>query len=230
MQHVGDLVDHARPEFHDRAEAGRVLAEFMEDSGAKVDVVVAVPSGGVAVGAPVAEHFAVPMNVVLVRKLPLPMSPEAGFGAVTLDREVVLNEPLVRRAGLTDERIEAIIDRVLEGLRERARAFEEARSREPVESRNVVLVDDGLASGVTMEAAVGELRSKQPASLSVAVPVAPMRTVRRIEPEVDELYCLRAQRPGSFAVASFYRRWHDLTDEEALQILRSAGAGSEQPS
>ncbi len=230
MHHVAEMVAGPRPDFDDRAEAGRALAEFMDREGASPEVVIAVPSGGVAVAVPVAERFGAPLDVVLVRKLPLPVSPEAGFGAVTLEGELVLNEPLVERAGLTPERIEAIMEEVLEDLRRRGHAFEEVRPWASLTGRRVVLVDDGLASGVTMRAAVGEVRRTGPAALAVAAPAAPERTLRRIEPEVDEIYCLRAQGPGPFAVASFYRRWRDLTDREAVQILRESTRADGQES
>jgi putative phosphoribosyl transferase len=222
MRHVKELVEGPRAAFRTREEAGRQLGAFLRQQGAAPDAVLAVPSGGVAVAGPVAARFGVPLDVVLVRKLPLPMNPEAGFGAVTLDGQVVLNEPLAAMAGLSEEAIGRIVDRVLEGLRQRERSFAASRSPLKPADRDIIVVDDGLASGVTMQAALQELRRKEPHSLAVAVPTAPLGTMEKVEPLVDELYCLLAQRSGPFAVASFYRYWRDLTDEEAVELLGAA--------
>ncbi len=224
MRHLGEIAGRPYPAFDDRAGAGRRLADFLAGEGAEPDAVIGVPGGGVAVARPVARAFEAPMGVVLVRKLPYPRNPEAGFGAVTLDGEVVLNRSAAALAGLGDEQIEKIVNEVLESLKERAERFAGVREPVPLEGRDVVVVDDGLATGVTMQAALGELRGKEPRALAVAVPDAPMGTIEKIEPLVDQLYCLVAQRGGSFAVASYYRRWRDLTDAEAVAILREAVA------
>jgi len=220
MRHVGDIVNRSRPAFRDRTDAGGRLADFLRREGARLDVVIAVPSGGVPVGHAIARSFGAPLDVVLVRKLPLPANPEMGFGAVTLDRHVVLNEEVAQAFGICREEAERIIDRVLEGLRERRRNLMGERAPVAVTGRDVVLVDDGLATGVTMRAALSELRRRGPAGLSVAVPDAPLATVEQIEPLGDEVYCLIAQRSGPFAVASFYEHWYDMPDEEAAKILR----------
>jgi putative phosphoribosyl transferase len=217
MALIGEVVDWPYPAFEDRKDAGDRLAQFLVRHGAAVDLVVGVPSGGVAVAAPIVERLAVPLDIVLVRKLPLPMAPEAGFGAVTLDGQVVLNEALARHVD-TDQRRQ-IVARVMVGLRERDRRLMQGRRHLDPAGKNVLLVDDGLASGFTAVAAVKSLRRQHPGTLSVAVPDAPLATVEELEPLVDEAYCLVAQTPGSFAVASFYRRWHDMADSEVIAIL-----------
>lgn len=218
MAHVGEVVSRPYPAFRDRAEAGRKLADFLLDEGASVEVVIAVPSGGVAVGRPLAERLGVPFDMILVRKLPLPMEPEAGFGAITLGGDMVLNDALVSVAGLSEDVIEEVVGRVLEELRQRRRRFTGGRRPLELAGKNALLVDDGLASGFTMRAAIKEVGRKGPRNVAVAVPDAPLSTIKAIEPLVDELYCLVAQRRGSFAVASFYRFWHDLTDDEVIEI------------
>ncbi len=228
MQHVRETVDRPYRAFRDREDAGRQLADFLEEEGAEPDAVLAVPSGGLAVGRPVAEHFGLPFDVVLVRKLPLPFNPEAGFGAVTLERDIVLTDQIVQRAGLSDARIDEIADKVLEGLRERKAALDRVRRPVEPEGLDVIVVDDGLASGVTMRAALQQVRRHQPRSVSVAVPDAPARTVQLIEPKVHHLYCLVAQSFGSFAVASFYEEWYDLTDRETAEILRARPGEEEE--
>ncbi|MGD2174921.1 MAG: phosphoribosyltransferase family protein [Candidatus Brocadiaceae bacterium] len=220
MRHIGELVESPRAVFEDRADAGRRLGHFLRREDASVEAIVAVPSGGVAVARPVAEQFDVPLDIVLVRKLPFPWAPEAGFGAVTLERDVVLDRRAAGSAGLTEQSIQRIIDRVLEGLHQRAERFEDAREPLDVGGKDVLLVDDGLATGVTMRAAVGEMRRKEAATVSVAVGDAPLRTVETVEPLVNHIYCLFAQQSGPFAVASFYCNWRDLPEGEAVELLR----------
>jgi putative phosphoribosyl transferase len=224
MVHVGQVVDWPHAAFEHRADAGRRLAAFLLRHRAAVDVVVAIPSGGVAVAKPVAERLGVPLDMVLVRKLPLPMAPEAGFGAVTLDGEMRLNDRLA--TGLSEAEIRRVAHGVIEGLREREEVLMAGRLHVDVAGKDAVLIDDGLASGFTMMAAAGELRARGPRSLSVAVPDAPMNTIEAVEPLVDAIYCLVAQRSGSFAVASFYRHWHDMSDAEVIALLRDRDTGA----
>jgi putative phosphoribosyl transferase len=223
MRHVAETVNWPEPAFRDRDEAGERLAEFLRQEGARVDAVLAVPSGGVPVGRAVADRYGVPLDVVLVRKLPLPGNPEMGFGAVTLDGTVVMNEDVAGAFGLSKPRAERIMDAVLHGLRERRRHLSGGRSPVEVAGRHVVVVDDGLATGVTMRAALGELRRRGPAGLSVAVPASPLRTLDEVGPLADDVYCLLAQRSGSFAVASFYVHWYDMSDAEVAEVLRGFG-------
>lgn len=223
MAHLREVVDRPYAAFHDRDEAGRTLAQYLLDEGATVDLVSAVPSGGVAVARPLAERLGVPLDMLLVRKLPLPMAPEAGFGAVTLGGQVVLNDALVHAWHLTEEDIRHVVDSVLAELRQREREFLADRPSRDTTGRHVLLVDDGLASGFTMRVAVQEMRRGRPRSVSVAVPDAPISTIEALDPLVDDLYCLVGQNGGSFAVASFYRHWHDLTDREVLELLDRPG-------
>jgi predicted phosphoribosyltransferase len=227
MAQVRQVLDAPRYVFRDRREAGVRLAEFVAEQGGRPDALLAVPSGGVAVGRPLAERLAVPLGLVLVRKLPMPMAPEAGFGAVAPGGEVALNERLVAGRGLTREDVEAVVRSVLAELEEREAAFLAGRERVDPAGRRVLLVDDGLASGYTMMAAIGEVRRRAPAWLGVGVPDAPLTAIERVEPLADELYCLVAQRGGSFAVASYYQHWHDLTDREVLELL-GAPSGVEE--
>jgi len=226
MVHLKEVVDAPYPAFDDRREAGSALADFLMEKDASVDVIFAVPSGGVAVARAVADRLGVPFDMMLVRKLPLPMEPEAGFGAVTLHGEVELNHALVRAWGLSDQDIRQVIARVMGELRGREQKFQAGRDRADAAGKGILLVDDGLASGFTMRAAVKEIQRREPLCISVGIPDAPLATITSLEPIVDDLYCLAAQRGGGFAVASFYKRWHDLTDDEVLALLRTGPAGS----
>jgi putative phosphoribosyl transferase len=220
MLHVKEFVDRPYPAFENRHDAGLALAEFLLEKDASVDAIVAVPSGGVAVARSLSDRLGVPFDIILVRKLPLPMEPEAGFGAVTLNGEVELNDALVGAWGLSERDIQGVVKSVLKELRQRKATFLAGRQRLDPAGRDVLLVDDGLASGYTVKVAIRELQRREPHSVGVAVPDAPLSTAKSIEPLVDDLYCLVAQRQGSFAVASFYRQWHDLTDDEVMGLLR----------
>jgi predicted phosphoribosyltransferase len=219
MIHVREDVAVARWAFEDRRDAGKQLAAFLQAEGAEPDVVFAVPSGGVAVARAACACLSVPMDMILVRKLPFPTAPEAGFGAITPAGDIVLNDELVAAWGLPDETIERVAADVREELLERERKFVGDVPRQDPKGRRCLLVDDGLASGSTMKAALQEMRRRGPSRLMVGVPCSPARTLRALQDLADDLYCLVAQGPGSFAVASFYRRWHDLTDAEVLALL-----------
>jgi putative phosphoribosyl transferase len=219
---IGEVVLAPSPRFRDRQEAGRELARAVREHVSGPATVLAIPRGGVLVGRPVAEDLSAPLDVVMLRKLPLPRSPEAGFGAVALDGTVVLNEELVLFSRLTADRIDRIVAEVTEEVRRRARVYRGDRLPAPLEGRTVVLVDDGLASGYTMLAALRMVRKSEAERVLVAVPVSPMRSIEMIEREADRLVCLVAQETGSFAVAGFYLDFHDPADEEVLAALNLA--------
>ena len=212
-------VTHQEPVFQDRREAGRELAEFLAVSSIPTAQVLAIPRGGVATAEPLAKRLQAPLQPVFVRKLPIPHSPEAGFGAIALDGSLVLNESLVRQCGLPREQIDAIAGKVQAEVQRRAGTYRSGRSHSTLQGRTVYLVDDGLASGYTALAAIKMVRRQNPARIIVAVPVAPMGTVRLVEEATDDLHCLMAQARPPFAVASFYRSFPDMTDEQVESIL-----------
>ena len=205
--------------FRDRADAGRALARAVAHLRGENAVVLAVPRGGVAVAAPLAEALGAPLELMLVRKLPIPHSPEAGFGAVALDGHVVLNESLVRLLGLPPERIDAIVAETLAEVRRRAKEYTGTDRPPEVRGKQVCLVDDGLASGFTMIAAARMVRECGPSRMTLCVPVSPHDSLRAVEPYFDDLYCLIEQARPPFAVASFYEDFHDLTDDEVRALL-----------
>ena len=206
--------------FRDRVEAGKLLAEKLREYSGKGNVIVlAVPAGGVPVGYAVAKELAVPMDVVVVRKVQIPWNTEAGFGAVTWDGEMVLNEPLVEQLGLTREEIEGSISKTRRVIRERLRKFRGDKPMPHLRDKVVILVDDGLASGFTMLAAARSARKRTPEKIIVAVPTASLGAVELLAPEVDEIVCLNIRSGPSFAVADAYENWYDLTDEEVIRIL-----------
>ncbi len=177
----------------------------------------------------VAQRLEIPLDVIVPRKIPIPWEPEAGFGAVTADGSLLLNEPLVAQLRLTEAQVRQLAAQVREEVRRRVRAYRGDRRMPDVKGRTVFLIDDGLASGFTMLTAVRSVRREQPGEIVVAVPVSPRRSVKLVEPEVDDLVCLITQERAPFAVASFYRSFPDLSDEQVIGYLHSPASGDLSP-
>jgi putative phosphoribosyl transferase len=206
--------------FIDRLHAGMLLAEKLREYAGKKDILLlAVPSGGVPVGYVIAEELDIAMDLILVRKVQIPWNTEAGFGALTWDGEIILNESLVRHLGLTEKMIEQSVARTRRIVRERLRKFRGDKPMPAFRGKVVILVDDGLASGFTMLAASNSVRKKKPEKIVVAVPTASTGAIELLRPEVDEIVCLNIRSGPIFAVADAYKSWHDLTDEEVTEIL-----------
>jgi len=212
--------------FKDRFHAGRLLAEKLRKYAYRDDVLLlAVPAGGVPVGCVVTKELGVPMDVIIARKIQVPWNTEAGFGAVTWNGETVINESLASRLGLTQDQIEESVAKTRRIIQERLRKFRGDRPMSDLESKLVILVDDGLASGFTMLAAARSVRRKNPEKVVVAVPTASLGAIDLLSAEVDEIVCLNIRSGPIFAVADAYKDWYDLTDEEVIEILRE-GAGN----
>jgi putative phosphoribosyl transferase len=207
--------------FSDRVEAGRRLSELYD--GPRRDVVVlGIARGGVAVGYPVAVDLGAALDVVTARKLPIPWSPEMGFGAIAPDGSTVLNERLLPTLGLSGQEIEGIKRDVLGEVRRRERVYRGGLPPADIKGKNVVLVDDGLATGYTMVSSSEMVKNQKASQITVAVPVSPQDTARRIEPMADRLLVIHVAGSGPFAVASFYEDFHDMEDTEVLDFLRKA--------
>ena len=213
--------------FEDRADAGRKLAAFIRER-VRIEngIVCAIPAGGVPVGIEIALAAGFPFTVAIVRKIQIPWNTEVGFGAVTWDGRVFLNEPFVTRLGLTKKEIEAAIEKTRENVRARHEKYTRDRQMPPVEGKDVIITDDGLASGYTMYAAVQAIRSGSPRKVIVAVPTGSPGAIALLKPETDCLVCLNIRTTYSFAVADAYQHWHDLSDEEIrVELGRAKGAG-----
>ncbi|RPI52275.1 MAG: phosphoribosyltransferase [Deltaproteobacteria bacterium] len=211
--------------FKDRDDAGKVLAEMLSPyyEKAKETLVLAIPSGGVPIGLGVAKGLSLPLDLIIVRKIPVPGNPEAGFGALTLDGDVFLNEELVAFLRLSPKEIEDQITKVKTDLQERNFIFRQGTPFPDVINKTVLMADDGLASGYTMLACVETVRRKGASKIVVAVPTAPERSVFRISPIVEEVFCPNIRTGRYFAVADAYANWYDLTRNEVLTRLQEAG-------
>lgn len=211
--------------YEDREDAARRLAGLLAPyRGRKDAVVVAIPRGGIVVGAVLAKELRLPLEALLTKKLGHPLQPEYAIGVVNLTRELI-DEEVVEREGISEEYIRGEVSRLRELLRRRHAAYH--AGREPVElsGKTVILTDDGLATGRTMEAAVRLAREEGAAEVLVAVPVAPASTLERLRPSVDELVCPLV--PASFsAIGQFYADFAQVEDEEAMRLLRESAAAS----
>ncbi len=204
--------------FKDRRDAGRRLAEKLTGYDGRA-VVLAIPRGGVPVGYEISRRLGAPLDLIIPRKLPIPSDPEAGFGAIAPDGTVVLNEDMVRYLGLSKEEINAIARSVLAEVRRRVREYRGERPLTDLNDKTVIVVDDGLASGYTMIAAVRAIKKQSPRRIVVAVPCSPASSVERLENEGVQVVCLFTQPYGPFAVASYYEHFPDLSDEEVKSLL-----------
>lgn len=205
--------------FRDRTEAGRVLADRLAAYANYPDaMVLALPRGGVPVAFEVAETLNLPLDIFVVRKLGLPGHEEFAIGAIASGGARVLDQDLIRQLSLSDEIIEHIVAREQRELERRERTYRGQRPMLDVRDRIVIIVDDGLATGSSMRAAIAALRQKRPKKLIVAVPVGARMTCSELEALADEVICL--ETPENFsAVGLWYRDFSQITDEEVIDLL-----------
>lgn len=206
-------------QFSNRSEAGHYLAEKLLHYANRNDVLVlALPRGGVPVAAEIAAALDAPLDIFLVRKLGAPIYEELAMGAIASGGVRVLNEDVIRQLGITQAMIEAATREQEAELARREQRYRGDRPMPGIEGRIIVLVDDGLATGATMRAAVQALRQRQPAKIIVAVPVGAAETCAQFETEADEVVC--AHRPENFgAVGAWYADFGQVTDEEVSALL-----------
>lgn len=205
--------------FHDRRDAGRQLADRLTSYAERSDVVVlGLPRGGIVVAHEVATRLKVPLDLFLVRKLGVPGHPELAMGAIAQGRVEVLSRDLIRDLGIPHALIEQVAVRERLELERRDALYRGARRPMVVRDRTVVLVDDGLATGSTMEAAILALKLRDPARIVVAVPVGALETCERLGRMVDEVVCVSTPEPFN-AVGLWYEEFPQTTDEEVTRLL-----------
>lgn len=207
--------------FHDRADAGAKLAQRLEPLRAREPIVVALPRGGVPVAHPIATALGAPLDVLAVRKLGAPGNPELGMGAIAEDGTGVIDQAMVRALGVTDEELRSTIARESAELRRRAALYRGERPAFDLAGRTVIVVDDGVATGVTDTAALRAVRRRQPGHLVLAVPVCAPEAARSLAGEADEVVTLMT--PASLdGVGGWYRDFSQVSDEEVLRLLHSS--------
>ncbi len=207
--------------FRDRQEAGRLLAQRLEDlRGDPSVVVLGVPRGGVVVAAEIARHLGAPLDVYITRKLGAPGNPELAIGAVAEDGTLVLDPETIAMLHVSEQYLEEERERQQAEIQRRALRYRGGRPPIPLEGKRVVLVDDGVATGRTLEAAIRALRQHPLKELILAVPVGPPSTIHRLRELVDRLEVL--ETPEFFwAVGMFYEDFHQVSDAEVERLLQS---------
>jgi len=206
--------------FKERTHAGQVLAKMLAAHDTQGGIILAIPAGGVPVGVVMAETTGLDFDVAVVSKITLPWNTEAGYGAVAFDGTVKLNEDMVRRVNLTAEEVKQGIQKTTAKVLRRVTKLRGSQPLPDLENRSAILVDDGLASGFTLRVAVAALRNAGAGRIVVAVPTAHRHSAEMIAREVEALYCANIRGGLSYAVASAYRHWSDVAEEELIKILK----------
>ena len=214
--------------FRDRTEAGRVLASYLAAYAGQPNVLVlALPRGGVPVASEVARALRAPLDVFLVRKLGVPGREELAMGAIASGGVCVLNADVLRMLNIPPRVVDAVAARERRELARREQAYRDGRPPPEVRDRTVILVDDGLATGSTVRAAIYALRQGQPARIVVAAPVGPEDACREMAKVVHEVVCARTPEPFH-AVGMWYREFGQTTDDEVRELLEQARQDSSQ--
>ena len=208
--------------FKDRRGAGRKLAQKLKDyAGRKDRIVLALPRGGVPVAYEVAKALNVPMDIFIVRKLGWPGHEEMAIGAIASGGVRVLNQDIVQYLNIPEALIDAVAQRELRELERREHAYRGDRPPLDVKNRTVIIIDDGLATGASMRAAVAGVRAHQPARIVIAVPTAAPETCESLKHEVDEVICATTPEPF-YGVGRWYEDFSQTTDEEVRTLLQEA--------
>ncbi|MGV9172403.1 MAG: phosphoribosyltransferase [Promethearchaeia archaeon] len=220
--------------YESRNEAGVRLVSFLRENDKKLYKSIqensrdffcfAIPNGGV----PVAEGFCNKLDLhydlLIVRKIKIPWNPEAGFGSITTDGTILINKPLFNQLNLSEEGKARAIETTKQEIRERLDFYNKKKGYienlgSKIRKKTIILIDDGLASGFTMMAAIKMIKKYDPQQILINVPTAPQRTVKKINPKVDEIYCPNVKNVFRFAVANAYKNWYDLSAAEVLEVL-----------
>jgi predicted phosphoribosyltransferase len=225
--HINDALRNRTHVFQDRVAAGEVLGGMLaaryED--APDVLLMAIPMGGVPVALEVKTRLGCPLDLVIVRKIKIPGNTEAGFGAITLDGDIILNEPLMAQLQLTEAEVTHQWRQVRDELTRRNQRLRGERPYPELEGRTIIFVDDGLASGYTMKAAIYMAKKRKAARTVVAVPTAPQRTIDNLTGSPDEIYCANIRETPAFAVADSYANWRDLSETEVAAMLEEPPTG-----
>ncbi len=210
--------------FENRADAGQKLAQSLRElqQVLKKPIVLGIPRGGVPVGNVLAKTLGCELDTIVLRKIPIPSDPEAGYGAVTIDKTVILNQEMLSHLRLSQEEMDQGIEEVYQEVKRRNEVYRKGRNFPELKGRSVILTDDGLATGYTMLTAVKFCQKKKPREIIVAIPVASDSAAELIKPEVDHFIVLHISHSFYFAVASFYNKFEDMMDGEVVEILEKS--------
>ena len=220
-----------------RFKAGEVLVEMINEKytelynnileNPKNFFCFSIPNGGVPVVEGFCSMFKIKYDMLIVRKIKIPWNTEAGFGSVTTDGTVLINEPLLKRLKLSEKELEASINLTKNEIKERLEFYNKALNlknsyNQNIRNKSIFMVDDGLASGFTMLAAIKMIKKYKPEKIFIAVPTAPLHTVESLQNEVDNIFCPNIRDVWRFAVAEAYESWRDLNENEVAKILKNS--------
>jgi putative phosphoribosyl transferase len=208
-----------KPLFKNRYDAGRQLAAKLDEYSGQPVVVLAIPNGGVPMGMEVALTLEADFDLIIARKIPLPLDPEAGFGAVADDGTVILNDEVVKKVGLTQQQIDFQVNQVRAEIRRRRLLYRQDRPPARVSGKTVIVTDDGLASGFTMLATVSSLRSRHPKEVVVAVPVSSSTALEQVNKVADRVVSVVTKPAIKFTISDFYHSWYDISDDEVFRCM-----------
>ena len=208
------------PLFENRFDAGKQLAERLMAYKNEPTIVLAIPNGGLPIGLQVALAIGAELDVVIARKIPIPLRPEGGFGAVADDGTTILNNEIVKSLGLTQSQINYQVAGVRTDIQQRSIFYRSKRPLSMVAGKTAIIVDDGLAAGYTMMAAIESVRRRRPARIVVAVPVASELAVRKVEKVADRVVTVTTALVPKFYVSYFYRYWNVVSDDDGLKCLK----------
>lgn len=206
--------------FDDRFHAGQLLSKKLFEYKDEEDVyLISIPAGGVPVAYIISKTLNIPLDIAITRKLHIPWNKEAGFGAISWNGIIFLNEPIIASLRLTKEDIERCVTEETFIIKNRLKKFKGDKPFPELEGKRVIVVDDGLASGFSMFTTVKSIKQKSVKEVVVAVPTAPVSAINFIKTQVDKIVCLNIRSRSFFAVADAYKVWYDLDDEEVIEIL-----------
>jgi len=214
--------------FQDRQDAGKRLAQKLEEFKGTDAVVLALPRGGVVVGYEIAKELRIPLDVIITRKIGAPGNPEYAIGAIAETGEAQLNEPEIHAYGIPQSHVAAEIARQREEINRRIALYRDGRPLPDLKGRTVIVVDDGIATGFTMKTAIRAIWARQPQAVVLAVPVAPRESIVDLSDEVTRVVCLATPEPF-FAVGAWYRDFTQVTDEEVRRYLDAVRLQSVKP-
>ncbi|MEJ2252297.1 MAG: phosphoribosyltransferase family protein [Candidatus Lokiarchaeota archaeon] len=222
------------PKYPSRERAGKILAQYLEkenntlfhkvNNNPNFGFSFAIPNGGIPVAEGFCNSLKIQYDIIIVRKIKIPYNPEAGFGSITTDGTILLNQDLIAYLGLTENEINSSINQTKKEIIERRNYYKkseisEKHYNEIISNKEIFMIDDGLASGFTMLAAIKMVKKYRPNSITIAVPTAPRKTINLIKSEVDNIICPNIRNVLQFAVADAYQIWYDVSNEETLEML-----------
>jgi putative phosphoribosyl transferase len=214
--------------FSDRVDAGKQLASALGDFSGKNGVVLAIPRGGVILGYEIAKALHLPLDVIIPRKIGAPDNPELAIGAVAEDGTAILDNNLIKYLGVSRKYIQEEIEHQKREIERRLKLYRQDVSYPNVRGLDVIVVDDGIATGSTMKAALASVKNRGAASVTVAVPVGPPSTIGELEKMADRVVC--PYTPEYFqAIGQFYVDFNQTTDEEVIELMKRARQNAKAP-